>query len=652
MASTLSGRRVTATAALAAVSAAVSFSFSGHESNNNGADQLDHSHPSTDAKHQQHQPAWPLRLAEKLQTVASTAVPSSWKKNNNIALCESATPASKDLDRHHFAALLSDADKKCRADLAADNKGQNLKLVQAHVVFRHGARSAVWKSGLVAHVDWGPICAPVNTPPGLAGYTSGPGNPSDFDDIDMVTPAAAGTGPEDEARRRKVNSHLAHQFIGAHLHVVDDDGVSKRPISRVDQAQSSQLMPGGGCRLGQLTALGASQASQLGEQMAKRYQGLGLLHSEHTTTDATNDAGLNANPGSNPTSKRGAVEHANNHNHALDLGCDLVARSTNVARCVSTMSFALGKMLDVVRETRTTQQDKNTAETEEQNKNTKRKQKQKQEVSVVVHTRDHKVEYLTPNRHCNRMMRMMQIVKKQRTEQATEKELAVAALLVDIIPTDMLESSGVTDLNFILLRDLLKVVDAHGEPLPFNISRELFHTIEELGTDQMARYCQHRSDNWLASVKVGLGAFLGDVRDTMDAHVKAEADTLADVKQGVPHTPPRHLLSLVAAHDTTILPLLMSLHLFDGKWPTFCANIAFELYEDENAKDNNHKYFVRVLYDWEEKLVLPLKVFADYVDAVAPEDWQTECALRGKEGDDGKESTDAKHQMAEGGSNF
>jgi hypothetical protein len=64
--------------------------------------------------------------------------------------------------------------------------------------------------------------------------------------------------------------------------------------------------------------------------------------------------------------------------------------------------------------------------------------------------------------------------------------------MAEILPPDMYESSGMSELNFILLRDLLKVVDAHGEPLPFNISRELFHTIEELGTDQMARYCQYR----------------------------------------------------------------------------------------------------------------------------------------------------------------
>jgi hypothetical protein len=199
----------------------------------------------------------------------------------------------------------------------------------------------------------------------------------------------------------QVNAHLGHEFLGAHVHVVDDDGVGKRPISRVDLVQSSQLMPGGGCRLGQLTALGAAQASQLGGKMAERYQRLGLLHSEPACATCS-DKDL--------PSSRGAVDYVDNHNHALDLGCDLVTRSTNVARCVATLSFALGEMLNVVRETRT--QGSNVGSESGGMQSRKAKRKGQQEAPVVVHTRDHNVEYLTPNRHCARMMKMMQRVKK------------------------------------------------------------------------------------------------------------------------------------------------------------------------------------------------------------------------------------------------
>jgi hypothetical protein len=200
-------RRFTVPAAVAAASAAVSFSFVGLDNDTVAGraackkaakSQLD------DSCAQQEQPTWPIRLAKTLVS----SIDSTWNATHNqkFAHCDAANnTASKDSTRAHFAALLSDADKKCRADLAT-NTERNLKLVQAHVVFRHGARSAVWKSGLVAHVDWGPICGPVNTPPGLAGYSSHhPEDASTFDDINAATPAAAGTGPEDEERRRKVS---------------------------------------------------------------------------------------------------------------------------------------------------------------------------------------------------------------------------------------------------------------------------------------------------------------------------------------------------------------------------------------------------------------------------------------------------------------
>jgi hypothetical protein len=38
-------------------------------------------------------------------------------------------------------------------------------------------------------------------------------------------------------------------------------------------------------------------------------------------------------------------------------------------------------------------------------------------------------------------------------------------------------------------------------------------------------------------------------------------------------------LALLSAHDTSVMPLLICLGIFDNKWPRFAADLAFELYE-------------------------------------------------------------------------
>lgn len=37
--------------------------------------------------------------------------------------------------------------------------------------------------------------------------------------------------------------------------------------------------------------------------------------------------------------------------------------------------------------------------------------------------------------------------------------------------------------------------------------------------------------------------------------------------------------TMYSAHDTTLLPLLVALGMYDGRWPPFASYIAFELYQ-------------------------------------------------------------------------
>jgi hypothetical protein len=115
-----------------------------------------------------------------------------------------------------------------------------LKLKQAHVVFRHGARTPVfYLPGLdsIKVEQFRGKCSHVNIPPGLAGA--------------YVLP------PVDDKPRE------------ARMNVTGLDGASPRPHPVVD---SHQLRPVfGECRAGQLTDLGAEQSAALGRELKARY---------------------------------------------------------------------------------------------------------------------------------------------------------------------------------------------------------------------------------------------------------------------------------------------------------------------------------------------------------------------------------------------
>jgi len=54
-------------------------------------------------------------------------------------------------------------------------------------------------------------------------------------------------------------------------------------------------------------------------------------------------------------------------------------------------------------------------------------------------------------------------------------------------------------------------------------------------------------------------------------------------------------MQLLSCHDTTLIPLLLCLRIYDGQWPPFIANLIIELYKEKNS--NN--LFTRVLYNGE-----------------------------------------------------
>ena len=54
-------------------------------------------------------------------------------------------------------------------------------------------------------------------------------------------------------------------------------------------------------------------------------------------------------------------------------------------------------------------------------------------------------------------------------------------------------------------------------------------------------------------------------------------------------------LYLYAAHDVTLMPLLMVLGIFDHKWPPFAVDLTMELYQHRKSKE----WFVQLYYHGE-----------------------------------------------------
>uniref|UniRef100_A0A8D0YAA9 acid phosphatase n=1 Tax=Sus scrofa TaxID=9823 RepID=A0A8D0YAA9_PIG len=90
-------------------------------------------------------------------------------------------------------------------------------------------------------------------------------------------------------------------------------------------------------------------------------------------------------------------------------------------------------------------------------------------------------------------------------------------------------------------------------------------------------------------------------------------------------------LYLYAAHDVTLMPLLMVLGIFDHKWPPFAVDLTMELYQHRKSKE----WFVQLYYHGEEQVpkgcpdrLCPLDKFlnAMSVYSLSPEKYHTLCS--------------------------
>eukprot|EP00045_Choanoeca_perplexa_P005481 m.46395 g.46395 ORF g.46395 m.46395 type:complete len:316 (-) comp13147_c0_seq2:52-999(-) len=180
------------------------------------------------------------------------------------------------------------------------------------------------------------------------------------------------------------------------------------------------------------------------------------------------------------------------------------------------------------------------------------------------------------------------------------------------------------EIRFVGLRDNLVARRAHNKTIPDGFHPNALRQVDQYATNEVLMLFRKDPKSTLS---LTCGPLLKDVLGLMNKAIEQ------------PLTTPK--LKLYSAHDTTLMPLLLVLGSFDGKWPPFAADITLELYEDVNHPS---KRFVKAMYCGKpvtmpkaEGEYLDYEVFEKSIRKLIPEDYLQACKADTTDGskDDG-----------------
>ncbi|XP_012585464.1 PREDICTED: lysophosphatidic acid phosphatase type 6, partial [Condylura cristata] len=196
---------------------------------------------------------------------------------------------------------------------------------------------------------------------------------------------------------------------------------------------------------------------------------------------------------------------------------------------------------------------------------------------VIIHTDEASSEVLYPNYQNCRSLREITRGRKE----AASSQPGISEDLKKVK-----EGLGIADsdrVDFFNLFDNMAAEQAHGLPGCPTL-RRFAGMIEQRAVDT-ALYLLQGEDG--ESLQMSVGLFL---------HL-LEGNLLRSVDPAAPPGSARKLY-LYAAHDVTLMPLLLALGIFDNKWPPFAADLTLELYQHRETQE----WFVRLYYSGEEQL--------------------------------------------------
>ncbi|KAG2225334.1 hypothetical protein INT45_005578, partial [Circinella minor] len=258
-------------------------------------------------------------------------------------------------------------------------------------------------------------------------------------------------------------------------------------------------------------------------------------------------------------------------------------------------------------------------------------EKRHDDFALKISTSDRVTDNLFPNRNCYRLRQLDKESKKEVNEIYKDKFKSLSERLKKYVNSVSLDSHP--SANGIM--DTLVAAKAHGYDLPPDIDEGVMRDLEDIVILDFF-YAAMKSHECR---RLGIGRLVGDIRDRM----VEKAAGVNDRK-----------LHIYSGHDTTVGTLLISLGVFDKRWPPFSSSIIFELFKEKGTNSSwtsrifgqkEQPHYVRVRYNDKilelpgcqatgdhhsngDKSLCTLDAFKKIVKDQVPENWNEECQYK------------------------
>lgn len=233
---------------------------------------------------------------------------------------------------------------------------------------------------------------------------------------------------------------------------------------------------------------------------------------------------------------------------------------------------------------------------------------QRQKEIVPIETVEAGDEILYPNFHGCKLLKILG--GPRWAESSTLPDIAADLQSIH----EALGIAAHQQVDFILIRDDMVARETHGLPCPPALDTWR-NKVEQRAVDMM---CYIYNPSQRESLQLCVGPLLHILLSNIEDNLQKSSSELS------------RKLFLYSAHDTTLIPCLMAMGIFDLRWPPYAADITLELYKHRQTNEA----YVKVSYTGQDQLLpgcsgvyCPLQEFKKVVSAhsLSADGYQSLC---------------------------